>query len=101
MFALLSKDFTKKESDEAIVVELKNCSAFDKKRVESKRDELATICQNLLGKSLTINLISGSPDKEAKETIKKKKQDNKNRQAAYNHPMVVEAKKIFNGEIIN
>ena len=98
MFVLLSKDCTKEENSKEIVVELKNCSSFDKKRVESKKHGLETICKDLLGKNLTIKVAQTSINRKS---IESNKHDNRNRQEAYNHPMVVEATKIFNGEIIN
>ena len=92
MFTLLSKACSKEEDHENIVVQLKNCSSFDKKRIDSKKHILKTICKDLLNKNLIIKIIQVTVNKES--NLNKK-------QAAYNHPMVVEAKKIFDGKILN
>jgi len=95
MYALLSKGIKKENSNE-IVVELKNGSSFDKKRVDSKKHELADICKEFLGKKLTVKIVSQNSQLSRNADKKRKK-----RQAAYNHPMVAAAKQMFNGEIIN
>lgn len=98
MFALLSKGSAKEKGDGEIIVELKNCSSFDKKRLESKSHELKSICKEFLKKLLTINILS--PDNQLTQSNNKTKQT-KAKQAAFTHPLVVEAQKIFNGEILN
>ena len=96
MFALLSKGIIKESSDNEITVEVKASSSFENKRIENKKHELKTMCKKFLGKFLTIKIIS---QKTKLTQISSK--EKKNRAAAFNHPMVVEAKQMFNGEIIN
>ncbi len=97
MFALLSKGVVQEKDANEIMVELNNCSSFDKKRLETKKNELQNACKNFLGKHLTVNIVSENKPL----TQNKKKNEIKARQAAFNHPLVVEAQKMFNGEIIN
>ena len=96
MFALFSKECTKKENDEEIIIELKNCSSFDKDRIKNKKNGLAAICKEFLGKDLKIKIVS-----QNNKLTQNNNNENKKRQAAFNHPMVVEAQQMFNGEIIN
>ncbi len=96
MFALLSKGIIKESSENEITVEVKASSSFENKRIENKKYELETMCKKFLGKYLTIKIIS-QKNKLAQSNSKERK----NRKAALNHPMVVEAKQMFNGEIIN
>jgi DNA polymerase III subunit gamma/tau len=98
MFALFSKAKIIETSPEDIMVELKNGSSFDKTRIEKKRAELQKICTNFLGKRLTIKLVHAD---NKKNEPSKKKNELKARQAAFNHPLVVKAQKMFDGEIIN
>ncbi|NOX34278.1 MAG: DNA polymerase III subunit gamma/tau [Deltaproteobacteria bacterium] len=98
MFALLSKGFIKEKDNGEIIVDLKNCSSFDKKRLESKKPELQKLCKEFLGKKLIFNIVS-EKNKFAKN--ENEKNEKKARQAAFNHPLVVEAQKMFNGRIIN
>ncbi|MCK5837214.1 MAG: DNA polymerase III subunit gamma/tau, partial [Desulfobacula sp.] len=98
MFALLSKGIAKERGSDEIIVELKNCSSFDKKRLKTKQYDLETICKEFLSKQLTINIISENNPLPQHPTTKNNIKD---RQAAFNHPLVVEARKIFDGEIIN
>ncbi|MCP3873201.1 MAG: DNA polymerase III subunit gamma/tau [Desulfobacteraceae bacterium] len=98
MYALLSNGVVKDKNQTQIIVELKNGSAFNKKRVESKKAELQKICKKFLGKDLTIDIIS---DNNMVAQNQKKKNEIAAKKAAFNHPLVVEAQKIFNGEIIN
>ncbi|WP_300463358.1 DNA polymerase III subunit gamma/tau [Desulfobacula sp.] len=98
MFALLSKGIAKKNGSGEIIVELKDCSSFDRKRLKTKHKDLQTMCKEFLGKQLTINIISENNPLPQHHTTKNNIKD---RQAAFNHPLVVEAQKIFDGEIIN
>jgi len=98
MFTLLSKGYVNEKDSTKIIVELKECSSFDKKRIENKKPELQKICNEFLGKHLTINILS---ENSVLPQNNKKKNDIKAKQAAFNHPFVVEAQKLFNGEIIN
>jgi len=98
MFALLSKGLTKEKGKDEILVELKKCSSFDKKRLEAKSPELKAICKQFLGKHLTINILSQNNHQTQNDNKTKK---TRAKQAAFTHPLVVEAQKIFNGEILN
>ena len=95
MYALLSKGLIKEDTPDQIIVELKNGSAFNKQRLESKKAELQNKCKKYLGKELVINIVAND------QSDHQKKNDLKTKQAAFNHPFVVEAQKMFNGEIIN
>jgi len=96
MFALLSKGIIKESSDNEITVEVKTSSSFENKRIENKKHELETMCKKFLGKYLTIKIVS-----QKTKLTQSSNKEKKNRAAAFNHPMVVEAKQMFNGEIIN
>lgn len=98
MYALLSKGRVNDKEPDQIIVELDNCSAFDKNRIESKKGGLQKECKKFLGKNLIINICSVNPIMEQNN---KKKNEKLAKQAAFNHPFVIEAKKMFNGEIIN
>ncbi len=97
MFALLSKGKVNQTETSDIIVELENGSSFDKTRLKKTKPELQNICKEFLGKHLTIKLVPG----KNKTQPDHKKKEMKARQAAFNHPLVVEAKKMFDGEIIN
>ena len=98
MFALLSKGKVSQTKSREMVVELKNSSSFDKARLEKKKQELQDICKEFLGKSLIIKILSENNNVTQDNN---KKNELKAKQAAFNHPLVVEAQKIFNGQIIN
>ncbi|WP_457553468.1 DNA polymerase III subunit gamma/tau [Desulfobacula sp.] len=97
MFALLSRGKVSQSKTDEIIVELKNCSSFDNTRLEKKRKKLQDTCKKILGKHLTINIIPGKKPLGQN----KKEQKKKSMQAGFNHPLVVEAQKLFDGEIIN
>ncbi len=97
MFTLLSKGRLIKNETKKIIVELENGSSFDKTRLKKTKPELQKICKEFLGKHLTINIVSQGK----KLTQNDEKNDEKARQAAFNHPLVIEAQKMFDGEIIN
>lgn len=97
MFTLLSKGLVKEIDPDNISVELKNCSAFDKKRLKSKRSELDRVCREFLGKKLIVNITI--QDHQSTQTSSPK--GARAKQAAFTHPLVVEAQKLFNGEILN
>jgi len=98
IFALLSKGSVKENPPDEIIVELQNCSSFDKKRIENKETELKHLCREFLGKNLTIRILL--QNSRLDESLQQKNEI-KARQAALNHPLVVAAKRLFNGEIIN
>ena len=97
MVALLSKGRVTESSDQ-VRVELDKCSGFDKQRLDSKMGELVHACREHLGKKLDITILSQN---DVLKTQDKKKTEMKTMQAAFNHPLVVEAQKKFDGKIIN
>ena len=97
IFALLTKGSVKENNHDEIMVELENCSSFDKQRIENKEKELKHLCREFLEKNLTIRI--SLQNSRTDETLQKN--ETKARQAALNHPLVVEAQRLFNGEIIN
>jgi len=101
IFALFSKARVIGTHTDEIIVELKNGSSFDKKRLEKKQGELQHLCKQFMGKKLTIKRVPAKVTASSKTEFDKKKNRNKVRQAAFNHPVVVEAQKMFDGEIIN
>jgi DNA polymerase-3 subunit gamma/tau len=98
IFALLTKGAVKENSHGGIIIELENCSSFDKKRLENKENELKHLCREFLGKNLIIKIIL--QDNRLNDSLEQKNEI-KARQDALNHPLVVEAQRLFNGEIIN
>ncbi|OGR40633.1 MAG: DNA polymerase III, subunit gamma and tau, partial [Desulfobacula sp. RIFOXYB2_FULL_45_6] len=98
IFALLTKGSVKEDTHDKILVELENCSSFDMKRIENKEKELNHMCREFLGKALTIRVLS--QNNKTDENLQQKN-ETKTRQSNLNHPLVVEAKRMFNGEIIN
>jgi DNA polymerase-3 subunit gamma/tau len=95
MFALLSKGEVNNLQNE-VIINLNKCSSFDKKRLGDKRSGLEKKCKTFLNKKLTINILS-----EHSQVAPQRSDNHKPKQAALNHPLVVEAQKLFNGEIIN
>ena len=96
IFALLSKGQADESNPETVLVKLYKCSAFDKSRLKTKKEELHSLCKNFLGKTLEITIMSeneplGKPDK----------QKTNQRMVARNHPLVLDAQRIFDGQIIN
>ncbi|MFH2058422.1 MAG: DNA polymerase III subunit gamma/tau [Pseudomonadota bacterium] len=98
MFALLSKGRVSETGPDQILVKLENCSSFDEQRIQTKKKDLKSACKKFMGKQLTIQIVSKN---EGNTQSNKKKNEIKAKQAVANHPFVVEAQKIFNGEIIN
>lgn len=96
MFALLSKGEVTESPPGTIQVQLHNCSAFDKSRLSTKKQELISQCKSFLGKNLVIAIMSENslPDKPDKQMTNMK-------MVAQNHPLVLDAQRIFDGKIIN
>ena len=101
IFTLFSKGKVIDTSPDKIIIELKNGSSFDKKRLEKKKSELQNMCKQFLGKNLRITLVPAKSKTDSKTGSDQKKNKTKARQAAFNHPLVVKAQKMFDGEIIN
>lgn len=97
LFALLSKARVNQSKTDEIIVNLKNCSSFEKDRLENKKNELQTMSRQFLEKKLTIKIVS----ENNKTNQNNSKKTAKTRQKIISHPFVVEAQKIFNGKIIN
>jgi len=96
MFALLSKAVVDESSPGSVQVKLYNYSAFDTSRLKAKKGELQTLCKNFLGRNLDIAIMS-----ETQSIAKPDKQKASIKVAARNHPLVLDAQRIFDGEIIN
>ena len=96
IFALLSKAKVDQSNPGSIQVELYNCSAFDTARLKTKREELRALCKKILKKNLDIAIMS-----ENESLGKPDKQEASMKVAARNHPLVLDAQRIFDGEIIN
>ncbi|MCP4722235.1 MAG: hypothetical protein GY860_22475, partial [Desulfobacteraceae bacterium] len=96
IFALLSKGQVDESSLETVQVKLYKVSAFHKSRLKTKKEELHLLCNNLLGKKLEITIMSenGLPGKPDKQKANQK-------MVARNHPLVLDAQRIFDGEVIN
>jgi DNA polymerase III subunit gamma/tau len=96
MFALLSKGEVNESTPGTVKVQLHKCSAFDKSRLGTKKQELLSLCKSFLGKNLEIEIMSENslPDKPDKQKANMK-------MVAQNHPLVLDAQRIFDGEIIN
>lgn len=95
--ALLQKAGLQEGKDNAIIVELKNCSAFDRKRLEGKKSKLQDLCQSFMGKTLKFKIDENNSPLQGN----RKKNETRAMHAALNHPLVVDAQKMFNGRIIN
>ncbi len=96
IFALLSKGQVDESSLETVQVKLYKVSAFHKSRLKTKKEELHSLCKNLLGKQLEIIIMSenelpGKPDKQKANQ----------KMVARNHPLVLDAQRIFDGQVIN
>jgi DNA polymerase-3 subunit gamma/tau len=95
--AILSKGRLQKISNSDIVVEL-NGTAFDRGRIESKRMEIESVCQDFFGKPLHLTLIG---DCAPKEYGNDEKSPARLRQEILNHPLVADAIKRFNGTVVD
>lgn len=98
MFVLLTKAQVTQKAPNQIIATLNNCSSFDRKRIQTKKKELQNSCKAFLDKELVIQ--TPSPE-NVQAPNNKKKNEIKAKHAAFSHPLVVEAQKMFNGEIIN
>ncbi|MEH0019056.1 MAG: DNA polymerase III subunit gamma/tau [Desulfobacter sp.] len=99
IFALFSKGRVINPPDQdQVVVELDSCSAFESSRLKNKDKELQELSRVHLGKSITVNInnAKAAPAGPSKE----QKAEEQARQAASRHPMVQEARRLFDGEII-
>ena len=92
-------DIAKQTQDE-ITIELKNCSSYEKKRLEAKKEQLEALCREAMGKKLCMKL--SCENRSASSTASQNGGNNemKSRQEALYHPLVVDAQKIFNAQII-
>ncbi len=99
--AILSKGTFKDIRNCQICVMLSGNSRFDINRLQSKQKELEGLCQTYFGENHSLALIqeaeiatpsSPSPDDVSPAKIK---------QEAVNHPLITEAVRIFNGQIVD
>ena len=99
IFALLSKGQVDETGKDRIYIKLQNCSAFEQSRLKAKNQELKTLCKKFLEKKLEISIITD--DQPITTPPGKQNADLKAKHAARNHPLVLDAQQLFNGEIIN
>ena len=81
-----------------ISVNFPQCSSFEQKRLKGKETELNRLCKEVMGKALDISFSNISLPKAPSEEKQKPKFQTK--QVAFSHPLVMETKQIFNGEIL-
>ncbi len=98
IFALISKGRVNTALDTHIHVELSTCSAFEKTRLKTKNQELQALSKKYLGKPIEIDIKTETSPLQPQD--KNKKVEDQARHAASRHPMVLEAQRLFNGEII-
>lgn len=98
IFALISKGRVNTALDTHIHVELDTCSSFEKTRLKTKNQELQELSKKYLGKPIKIDIKTEASPLQPQDT--NKKVEDQARQAASRHPMVLEAQRLFNGEII-
>ncbi len=95
--ALMTRARVREENSNRIRADLENCSAFDRSRLENKKKELLDQCKAFLGKALDIHIVSQNHPMADQE---KKNDDRRAKQAAFSHPLVQEAIRMFDGKII-
>jgi len=96
--ALLSRAQVSEPEPGVLEVLLHNCSAFDKKRLQTKKDDLKKACSAFLHKQIHVRVVSQADplSRAAPDPAEAKA-----RHAALHHPLVKNAQEMFNGEIIN
>ncbi|HCY85312.1 MAG TPA: DNA polymerase III subunit gamma/tau [Desulfobacteraceae bacterium] len=98
LYTLLSKGRADTSDKTKVSIELNGCSAFESKRLKTKDKELQALSRTHLGKP--INIIMTTQKGTAPAPSQKRKAEEQARQAASMHPMVQEARRLFDGEII-
>ncbi|MEA1969787.1 MAG: hypothetical protein U9N77_16410, partial [Thermodesulfobacteriota bacterium] len=96
--AILNKARFKEISEHALTFELYGTS-FEMTRVKGKINDLEQICKTYFGKKLKIDIINKTSSQ--KKFTEDEKSPAKLKQAVLNHPIVVDAVKIFNGTIVD
>ncbi|MCG8614596.1 MAG: DNA polymerase III subunit gamma/tau [Desulfobacterales bacterium] len=97
LYALLSKGRADTSDKSKVSVELNGCSAFESKRLKNKDKELQALSQTHMGKPIKIIMTTQT---ETAAPSQKRKEEEQARQAASMHPMVQEARRLFDGEVI-
>lgn len=97
IYTLLSRGEIHMEEDR-VRVDLTLRSDFEKSRLKTKNTELQNLSKTFLGKPIELQL-SGETRKP-KETRETQKAEDRARQEASMHPLVQEARRLFDGEII-
>lgn len=97
VFGMLSRGRITEQPD-AIQVELKIRSGFEKNRLKNKNPELQTLARQYLGKEIQIKATEAAQPSQAED--EDRKSQDKARQEASMHPFVQEARRLFDGEII-
>jgi DNA polymerase III subunit gamma/tau len=105
IFTLISNGIIKENPPDEIILELNNCSAFDKGRIEGKTQELEKICVDCTGKRLIININAGGSPQNIKNMVNDEAKMRERvpqtlQELINNNPLVMKAIKLFNAEII-
>ncbi|MDD9304482.1 MAG: DNA polymerase III subunit gamma/tau [Desulfobacter sp.] len=97
IFALFSKGKINKTQEDKIIVELDHCSGFEISRLKGKDRQLKELSTQHLGKSIEVKIKTKA---SAMDTSQDQKAETKARQTASRHPMVQQARQLFDGEIL-
>ena len=98
IFGLFSKGRADTSAQDRILVTLDACSAFEKKRLENKNKALQQLSKAYFGKFVDVNIkAQASVSKGPSES---QKAEERAKQEASHHPMVQEARRLFDGEIL-
>ncbi len=99
MFTLLSRAQVDTSAKDHVRINLSLKTEFEKKRITSKDKELQALSMQFMEKSIKIH-ITTDPQKNFQGTYESKRKENTAKQAAVRHPMVQEAARLFNGEVL-
>jgi DNA polymerase-3 subunit gamma/tau len=84
--------------DGCLELEVKG-NAFTLKNIKKQVELLESVCSHVLGSQIRIKLVENIHESQAKQ--QKKKETNRLKQDALNHPLVMEALEIFDGRVID
>lgn len=98
LHTLLLKGRANTSDKNQVTVELSGCSAFESKRLKSKNRDLQALSQTCFGRPIVVNVTENHAS--SAEPARERKAEEQARQAASMHPMVQEARRLFDGEII-
>ena len=97
IFGLFSKGRVDTSAADHVTVTLETCSAFERTRLKSKTQALEQLSKTHLGKRIKVEIKAEASPMAASQH---KHEEDKARNAAANHPMVQEARRLFDGEIV-